>query len=73
MRDPSGGFYTALDADSEGEEGIFYTWKRLELIEILGPEAGELFCKVYGVTEDGNFEWQSILYLPQELSKTAEE
>ncbi|MEE2656684.1 MAG: thioredoxin domain-containing protein, partial [Chloroflexota bacterium] len=73
MRDPSGGFYTALDADSEGEEGIFYTWKRLELIEILGPEAGELFCKVYGVTEEGNFEGQSILYLPQELSKTAEE
>ena len=44
MSDPSGGFYTALDADSEGEEGIFYTWKRLELIEILGQEAGELFC-----------------------------
>ena len=73
MSDPSGGFYTALDADSEGEEGIFYTWKRLELIEILGQETGELFCKVYGVTEDGNFEGQSILYLPQELSKTAEE
>ena len=73
MSDPSGGFYTALDADSEGEEGIFYTWKRLELIEVLGQEAGELFCKVYGVTEAGNFEEKSILYLPQELSETAEE
>ena len=73
MRDASGGFYTALDADSEGEEGIFYTWKRTELLEVLGPEAGELFCKVYGVTEGGNFEGASILFLPQELSKLAEE
>ena len=73
MRDASGGFYTALDADSEGEEGIFYTWKKPELIEALGPEAGELFCKVYGVTDNGNFEGASILFLPQELSKLAVE
>ena len=73
MRDASGAFYTAQDADSEGVEGIFYTWKRSELIEVLGQGAGELFCKVYGVTEDGNFEGASILFLPQELSKLAEE
>jgi uncharacterized protein YyaL (SSP411 family) len=69
MRDASGGFYTAQDADSEGEEGIFYTWKQSELLSVLGQEAGELFCKVYGVTEGGNFEGSSILFLPQELSK----
>ncbi len=73
MRDPSGAFYTAQDADSEGVEGIFYTWKRSELIAVLGQEAGELFCKVYGVTEEGNFEGASILFLPQELPKLAEE
>ena len=73
MRDPSGGFYTAQDADSEGEEGVFYTWKRGEIIEVLGQESGELFCKAYGVTEEGNFEGASILFLPQELPKLAEE
>jgi uncharacterized protein YyaL (SSP411 family) len=73
MRDASGGFYTAQDADSEGEEGIFYTWKRAELLLVLGQEAGELLCKVYGVTEGGNFEGASILFLPQELSKLAVE
>ena len=73
MRDASGGFYTALDADSEGQEGIFYTWKRDELLEVLGQEDGELFCKVYGVTEGGNFEGASILFLPQELGKLAAE
>ncbi len=73
MLDASGGFYTAQDADSEGEEGIFYTWKQSELLSVLGQEAGELFCKVYGVTEGGNFEGSSILFLPQELSKLAVE
>lgn len=73
MSDASGAFYTAQDADSEGVEGIFYTWKRSELISVLGQEAGELFCKVYGVTEEGNFEGASILFLPQELPKLAEE
>ena len=73
MRDPSGAFYTARDDDSEGVEGIFYTWKRSELVAVLGQEAGELFCKVYGVTEEGNFEGASILFLPQELPKLAEE
>ena len=73
MRDPAGGFYTALDADSEGREGLFYIWSRAEILERLGQEAGERFCRVYGVTEGGNFEGASILFLPQELSKVAVE
>ena len=71
MRDAAGGFYTALDADSEGEEGIFYIWSRAEILERLGNEAGERFCDVYGVTDGGNFEGANILFLPQELSKAA--
>ena len=73
MRDAAGGFYTALDADSEGEEGIFYIWSRAEILERLGNEAGERFCSVYGVTDGGNFEGANILFLPKELSKAATE
>jgi hypothetical protein len=55
MTDPGGGFYSALDADSEGEEGLFYVWKRKEVVEILGEKAGDEFCKAYGFAEGGNF------------------
>ena len=55
MAHESGVFYSALDADSEGEEGKFYLWSRKEILEILGAEEGEVFCNVYGVTDQGNF------------------
>jgi hypothetical protein len=55
MRDPGGGFFSALDADSEGEEGRFYVWTRGEVLEILGREAGESFCNVYHIEDRGNF------------------
>lgn len=55
-----GGFYAALDADSEGVEGKFYTWKKEEIDELLGNEAA-VFGKYYGVTEKGNWEGQNIL------------
>lgn len=55
MTDTSGGFYSALDADSEGEEGKFYVWSYEELQKILGSDF-EAFCKVYEVTHEGNFE-----------------
>lgn len=55
MTNPEGGFYSALDADSEGEEGRFYTWTKGEIMDILGVD-GQEFCDFYQVTEDGNFE-----------------
>ncbi len=55
MSDTSGGFYSALDADSEGEEGKFYVWTYEELKKILGPDFDE-FKKVYHIIEEGNFE-----------------
>lgn len=65
MTDRDGGFYSSEDADSEGEEGRFYTWGRDEVIEILGPADGPLFCDCYDVTERGNFEHgRSILNTP---------
>ena len=73
MRGAEGGFYTALDADSEGREGLFYVWSRAEILQRLGQDAGERFCRVYGVTAAGNFEGANILFLPQELPTAAQE
>ncbi len=55
MTDEAGGFYAALDADSEGEEGRFYLWERDEVLEVIGGEAGTLLCDIFNVQEDGNF------------------
>ncbi|NLO05533.1 MAG: DUF255 domain-containing protein [candidate division WS1 bacterium] len=55
MTDPEGGFYSALDADSEGVEGKFYLWSREEVIEVIGGEPGALACDLFNVREDGNF------------------
>jgi uncharacterized protein YyaL (SSP411 family) len=55
MTSPEGGFYSALDADSEGVEGKYYVWYKAEIDEILGAES-DAFCKDYQVTEYGNWE-----------------
>lgn len=54
MLSPEGGFYAALDADSEGEEGRFYVWGKDEIEEALGDDAA-LFCAYYDVSDDGNW------------------
>ncbi len=56
LRDPSGGFHSSEDADSEGEEGKFYAFTPAEVREALGPEDGARFCAAYGITEAGTFE-----------------
>ncbi|MFM8560643.1 MAG: thioredoxin domain-containing protein [Solirubrobacterales bacterium] len=63
MRGEEGGFYSALDADSGGGEGLFYTWTPAELREVLGEEAGEEAIAWFGVTGEGNFEGRSVLVL----------
>ena len=63
MRGPEGGFYSALDADSEGEEGRFYVWTPAQLEEVLGERAAAV-AEHYGVSERGNFEGANILHLP---------
>jgi uncharacterized protein len=56
LRTAEGGLASALDADSDGEEGLFYTWTPDELREILGPEDAGYAAEVFGVTVDGTFE-----------------
>lgn len=60
LMDEHGGFYSALDADSEGEEGKFYVWSLEEITKILGNDA-KLFCEFYDVSQKGNWEHKNIL------------
>jgi uncharacterized protein len=65
LMDPSGGFYSSLDADSEGEEGKFYVWTQSEIEEIVtDPDDLELATAVYHITPEGNFEGSTILQKP---------
>jgi uncharacterized protein YyaL (SSP411 family) len=75
MTSPEGGFYSALDADSEGEEGLFYVWTAAQLDAALrGQEDAALFKKVYGADGGPNFEGKySILRLPKPLPEVARE
>ena len=69
---PHGGFFSAEDADSEGEEGKFYVWTPEEVIRVLGEEDGGLVNRFYGVTPEGNFEHRrSILHIEQPLEAFA--
>ncbi len=63
MTAPSGGFYSAEDADSEGEEGTFYVWTPEEVEKILGKKEGGIFNSFYDISSEGNFgKGQSILH-----------
>lgn len=63
MTSPEGGFYSALDADSEGIEGKFYTWSKREIEDVLGKEDSVWFCPIFDVSEGGNWEHTNILWL----------
>ena len=52
---PEGGFFSSLDADSEGEEGKFYVWSEEEINNILGSDAA-IFSEYFGITGKGNWE-----------------
>ncbi len=71
MTSPSGGFYSAQDADSEGEEGKFFVWSREEVMEALGEMDGAMFCAFYDVTPHGNWEETNILHVVQDVTAVA--
>ncbi len=66
-------FYSAEDADSEGQEGKYYVWNQEEILEVLGPSDGEIFCQYFSVSEEGNFNGQNVLYVAIDAKEFAEE
>jgi uncharacterized protein YyaL (SSP411 family) len=66
MTDKSGGFYSSLDADSEGEEGKYYVWTKEEIDKLLGEKA-EIFCEYFNVSSSGNWEGKNILYIRKKM------
>lgn len=73
MRDPEGGFYSAQDADSEGEEGLFYTWTLSEIRSLLETKEQTVFTEFFNITEEGNFEGRNVLYQNLSPEEYAEE
>lgn len=72
MTSPEEGFYSALDADSEGVEGKYYTWEKKEVEELLKEDAA-LFCKFYDITDDGNWEEVNIPRIKQKAVEFCKE
>ncbi|HKP16820.1 MAG TPA: thioredoxin domain-containing protein [Gemmatimonadaceae bacterium] len=70
MTSPEGGFYSSLDADSEGHEGRYYVWDSSELDSLLGEDAS-LLRAYWGVTPEGNFEGRNILFVPHDPDAVA--
>ncbi len=65
MTAPEGGFYSALDAETDAEEGKYYVWTADEIQKILGKKAAARFAGVYGVDKGPNFEGKNVLYVPE--------
>lgn len=71
MSHPHGGFYSAEDADTEGHEGLFYTWTQKEIFEVLDEKSAKLFCEFYNVTENGNFGHRNVLHTRMRIPEFA--
>ncbi len=71
MRDANGCFYSATDADSEEEEGLFFVWTPQQLKSALNESDAAWIQRIYGVTEQGNFEGSNILHLPHSYKEIA--
>jgi len=69
LTDPAGGFYSSLDADSEGKEGQFYLWSYDEVKQVLDSDGSEFFCNYYDITPAGNFEGENILHIDRPIEE----
>jgi hypothetical protein len=79
MTSPEGGFYTSIDADSEGQEGKYYLWSEKEVREVLSQEESDLIIKIFNIRQNGNLHdetsskdtGKNILYMSNSLKNTA--
>ncbi|MGI9286898.1 MAG: thioredoxin domain-containing protein [Pseudomonadales bacterium] len=71
MQSQEGLFYSATDADSEGEEGVFFVWSIDEINKVLGDDDARRVIELYGMQNPGNFEGHNILYLPESVEDFA--
>ena len=73
MTSPEGAFYSATDADSEGEEGVFFLWTAAQIRNTLPKPEANFAIELFGISETGNFEGSNILHLPVALEEIAQE
>jgi uncharacterized protein YyaL (SSP411 family) len=80
LASPEGGFYTAEDADSKGEEGKFYLWTEEEIRKVLRPEDADLAVSLFGIKTGGNYDeairrrnGKNILHFPKPIAQVASE
>ena len=73
MTSPEGGFYSATDADSEGEEGLFFLWSKEQIQHALTQKDAKLAIDLFGITAKGNFEGSNILNLSVALDSYAQQ
>ncbi len=71
LTSPEGGFYSALDAETDGDEGQYYVWTRDEFVAVLGADDARLFGRVYGTAGEPNFEHRYVLELVTPPSEVA--
>jgi uncharacterized protein YyaL (SSP411 family) len=69
LKDISGGYYSALDADSEGVEGKYYTWTWEEWNDVIGDD--EILRRYFGITREGNWEHTNILHVSEDINSIA--
>ena len=70
MTAPIGGFYAALDAETDAEEGKFYVWTAVEIADVLNGKNTKAFAKVYGINKGTNFDGKNVLYVPAGIGET---
>ncbi|MDG2391252.1 MAG: DUF255 domain-containing protein [Planctomycetaceae bacterium] len=73
MTDKTGGFYSAIDAETESVEGKHYVWSKAEIVEALGEKSAEQFFAVYGLNNPNPFEHGYVLHLSQSIKESAEQ
>ncbi len=73
MRSEKGVFYSATDADSEGEEGTYFVWTLEQIKKALKPSDADFIIKLFSLSQQGNFEGKNIFFLAQSLQQTAKQ